>query len=281
MSQAAIITVAITGNVTTKEQNPALPVTIAEQVESTQEAFEAGATVAHVHVRDDNGKPCSDADRFAKLQEGLLKHCPGMIIQFSTGARGGKGEERAGSLKYRPDMASLSTGSVNLVTRIYDNEPALIDYISARMIEFNVKPEVEVFDLAMLYNAADLVKRGLLKTPVHVQFVMGIPGALPAKESVFHFLRTELMEVLPGATFTAAGIGRFQEICQRWSLQNGGHIRTGLEDNIMISKGVLAKSNAELVARAAEIVVEYDRHVATVLEAREILGLLDNNKQVA
>ena len=273
MAFPAIITVAITGNITTKEQNPALPVTIAEQVESTQASFEAGATVAHVHVRDDNGKACSDADRFARLQEGLKKHCPGMIIQFSTGARGGKGTERCESLKYLPEMASLSTGSVNLGNRIYDNEPELIDLMSGRMVELNIKPEVEVFDLAMLYNAADLSKRGLLKVPAHVQFVMGIPGALPAKESVFHFLRAELLEVLPGSTFTAAGIGRHQEMCQRWSLQHGGHIRTGLEDNIWISKGVLANSNAQLVERAVQVVQECGRSVASLAEARKILGL--------
>ncbi len=275
MTTAAIITVAITGNITTKEQNPAVPITISEQVESTHAAFEAGATVAHVHVRDDNGKPCSDHERFAKLQEGIKKHCPEMIIQFSTGARGGKGEERAESLKYRPEMGSLSTGSVNLGNRIYDNEPALIDYISARFLEFNVRPEVEVFDLAMLYNAADLAKRGLLKTPTHVQFVMGIPGALPAKESVFHFLRSELKDVLPNSTFTAAGIGRFQEDCQRWSLAHGGHVRTGLEDNVYISKGILAKSNAHLVEKVAQIIPEYNRHVATAKEARQILGIIN------
>lgn len=273
MTTPAIITVAITGNIATKEQNPAVPITIAEQVESTQEAFEAGAMVAHVHVRDNNGKPCSDADRFLKLQEGLQKHCPGMIIQFSTGARGGKGLERCESLKYRPEMASLSTGSVNLVNNIYENEPKLIDIMAERMLEFNIKPEVEVFDLGMLYKAAELVQRGLLKLPLHVQFVMGIPGALPAKESVFHFLRTELAEVIPGASFTAAGVARYQEQCQRWSLAHGGHVRTGLEDNVMISKGVLAKSNAQLVERACEIIGEYDRHVASLQEAKTLLGI--------
>lgn len=273
MTTPAIVTVAITGNVPTKADNPALPITIAEQVESTQEAFEAGATLAHVHVRDDEGKPCSDAERFAKLQEGLKKHCPGMIIQFSTGARGGKGNERGGSLKYRPDMGSLSTGSVNFSTRIYDNEPALIDYLCEEMLKYDVKPEIEIFDLAMLYNAAKLIERGLIKAPAHVQFVMGIPGALPAKESVFKFLLSELGEVLPGATWTAAGIGRHQEICNRWSLANGGHVRTGLEDNLLISKGVLAKSNAQLVEKTISLMPEYDRRPATVDEARSLLGL--------
>lgn len=269
----AIVTVAITGNVTTKEQNPALPVTISEQVESTHEAFEAGATVAHVHVRNDEGRPCSDADRFAKLQEGINKHCPGMIVQFSTGARGGKGLERSASLVHRPEMASLSTGSVNLGSVIYDNEPKLIDEISSQILKYDVKPEVEIFDLGMLYNAADLVKRGLLKEPVHVQFVMGIPGALPAKESVFKFLLSELRAEFKDATWTAAGVSRFSFVCNKWSLANGGHVRTGLEDNVFVDKGVLAKNNAELVEKTISFMPEFNRHPASVEEARAILGL--------
>lgn len=269
----AIVTVAITGNVTTKAENPAVPITIAEQVESTQGAFEAGATVAHVHVRNDEGRPCSDPDRFAKLQEGLNKFCPGMIVQFSTGARGGKGNERSASLVHRPEMASLSTGSVNLVKVIYDNEPALVDIIASEILKYNIKPEIEVFDMAHLYNAVDLVKRGLVKEPAHVQFVMGIPGAMPAKESVLDFLLSELKEMLPTATWTAAGTGRFSFTCNKWSLARGGHVRTGLEDNVMVDKGVLAKNNAELVAKTISFMPEFNRHPASVAESRQILGL--------
>lgn len=272
-STPAIVTVAITGNITTKAENPAVPITIAEQVESTQEAFEAGATVAHVHVRNDEGKPCSDADRFAKLQEGLNKHCPGMIVQFSTGARGGKGTERSASLVHRPEMASLSTGSVNLGKVIYDNQADLVDVISAEILKYDIKPEIEIFDMAHLYNAADLVKRGLVKTPTHVQFVMGIPGAMPAKESVLDFLLSELKEVLPDSTWTAAGTGRFSFECNKWSLARGGHVRTGLEDNVMVDKGVLAKNNAELVKKTVSFMPAFNRHAATVAEARAILGL--------
>lgn len=269
----AIVTVAITGNVTTKAENPAVPITISEQVESTQGAFEAGATVAHVHVRNDEGRPCSDPDRFAKLQEGLNKFCPGMIVQFSTGARGGKGNERSASLVHRPEMASLSTGSVNLVKVIYDNEPALVDIIASEILKHNIKPEIEVFDMAHLYNAVDLIKRGLVKEPAHVQFVMGIPGAMPAKESVLDFLLSELKEMLPTATWTAAGTGRFSFTCNKWSLARGGHVRTGLEDNVMVDKGVLAKDNAELVKKTISFMSEFNRHPASVAEAREILGL--------
>lgn len=277
MTTPAIVTVAITGNVTTKEDNSALPVTIEEQVESTQEAFEAGAVLAHVHVRNDEGKPCSDADRFQRLQEGLLKYCPGMIIQFSTGARGGKGTDRCESVKYRPDMASLSTGSVNLVKVIYDNEPWLIDHMCEEMLKYDVKPEVEVFDTGMLYKAFELMDRGLLKEPPHVQFVLGIPGALPAKESVFRFLLRELKERCLDATWTATGIGRYSFTCNKWSLAEGGHVRTGLEDNVMVEKGVLAKSNAELVTKTISFFDEFDRHPASVEEARSLLGLRPYN----
>jgi len=273
MTTPAVVTVAITGNIPNKTDNPAVPITISEQIESTKEAFLAGATLAHVHVRNDEGRPCSDAHRFLELKEGIERECQGMIVQFSTGARGCKGKERGASLIYRPDMASLSTGSVNLGPVIYDNEPSLIDDLSADMIKYDIKPEVEIFDLAMLYNAANLVKRGLLKTPVHCQFVLGIPGALPAKKEVFEFLRSELENEMPGATWTAAGIGRFSFECNKWSLANGGHVRTGLEDNLMIDRGVLAKSNAELVAKTVSFCAEYDRHPASIDETRAILGL--------
>ncbi len=272
-SKPAIVTVAITGNVTTKAENPAVPITISEQIESTQGAFEAGATVAHVHVRNDEGRPCSDPDRFAKLQEGLNKYCPGMIVQFSTGARGGKGAERSASLVHCPEMASLSTGSVNLGKVIYDNQADLVDIIASEILKYNIKPEIEVFDLAHLYNAADLVKRGLVKEPAHVQFVMGIPGAMPAKESVLDFLLGELKEILPNATWTAAGTGRFSFTCNKWSLKRGGHVRTGLEDNVMVDKGVLAKDNAELVRKTISFMSEFERYPASVAETMSILGL--------
>lgn len=281
MTTPAIVTVAITGNVTTKNENPAVPITIAEQIESTQAAFEAGATIAHVHVRNDEGRPCSDPDRFAKLQEGLLKHCPGMIIQFSTGARGGKGNERAASMIHRPEMASLSTGSVNLGKVIYDNQADLVDEIAGQLLKYDVKPEIEVFDLAHLYNAVELIKRGLVKEPAHVQFVMGITGALPAREEVFKFCVSELKALLPTATWVATGTGRYSFVCNKWSLANGGHVRTGLEDNVMVDKGVLAKSNAELVEKTISFMPEFNRHPASVAEARKILGLAEFKKNSA
>jgi uncharacterized protein (DUF849 family) len=273
MTTPCIITVAITGSQPTKEQNPAVPVAPAEQIESTHAAFEAGAALVHIHVRDDAGRSSSDADRFAVVQDGIRKHCPGMIVQFSTGGRGRDAGERGSALSHRPDMASLATGSVNFATIIYENPPALIDELAAAMLEGGIKPEVEIFDLAMLYNARALIDRELLAPPAHVQFVMGIPGALPVREQILDFLIAELTEMLPDATWTAAGIGRHQITVNRWALARGGHARTGLEDNIYFEKGRLAASNAELVARVAALCGEYDRHPASPVEARALLGL--------
>lgn len=273
MSSPVVIAVAITGSVPRKKDNPAVPVTPAEQVESTHEAFEAGATLVHIHVRNDDESSGSDPAKFAAVQEGVRKHCPGMIVQFSTGGRGREPAARGAMLHHRPDMASLSTGSVNFATMIYENPPALIDELAKSMLAFDIKPECELFDLAMLYNAADLVKRGLLKPPPHVQFVMGIKGAMPARRSVLEFLLSELKAVLPGATWTAAGVARHQFEVAQWALELGGHCRTGLEDNIRFDESRLAASNAELVRKVADACGRYGRRPATPAEARALLGL--------
>ncbi len=273
MTIPAIITVAITGSQPSKEQNPAVPIHPAEQVESTHEAYEAGASLVHIHVRDEQGKSSSDVERFRLVQAGIRKHCPGMIIQFSTGGRGRLAEERGGAISLRPDMASLATGSVNFATIIYENPPQLVDEQARNMLANDVKPEVEIFDAAMLYNARALIEKGMMKPPAHVQFVLGIPNALPVREKLLDFLITELADQMPGATWTAAGIGRYQLEVNHWALKRGGHARMGLEDNIYFEKGRLAASNAELVKRVADLCGKYDRHPATPQEARKLLGL--------
>jgi len=273
MTAPTIITVAITGSVPRKENNPAVPITPAEQIESTQEAFEAGATVAHIHVRNDDQTPTSSPERFARVQEGLRRHCPGMIVQFSTGGRSGKGAERGLMLELRPDMASLSTGSVNFPTIIYENHPTLIAELAARMKSFGVKPEIEVFDLSMLYQAIRMAEEGVLEPPLHVQFVFGIKNAMPAIRQVLEFEVSELRRLMPQATWAAAGIGATQLEVNRWTLDLGGHCRTGLEDNVRYDRGRLAKSNAELVRRVADLCAEHGSRPATAAEARRILGL--------
>lgn len=273
LKQPCIISVAITGSVPRKKDNPAVPISVPEQIESTHEAYEAGATLVHLHVRDEEERSSSDRNRFAVLQEGIRKHCPDIVVQFSTGGRGRSFEQRGAMLDLRPDMASLATGSVNFPTIVYENPPDFVRSLAQTMLDLDVKPEIEIFDLAMLYSTVDLVQQGLLKEPVHVQFVLGVKNALPARREILEFEVAQLNKLLPTATWTAAGIGRHQLEVNRWTLEMGGHCRTGLEDNVRWDKETLAKSNAQLVERVASLCGEYGRPVATAKEAREILAL--------
>jgi len=268
-----IITVAITGSVPKKIDNPTIPITVSEQIESTRLCYEAGASLVHLHVRNEDESPSSDAKKFKELLDGIKDSCPKMIIQFSTGGRGRSHEERGAMLYLKPDMASLATGSVNFPTSIYENPPSLINDLAQSMLNNSIKPEVEIFDLAMLYNAIQMVKDGLLLEPIHVQFVFGIRNALPAKKNILEFQISELKKSLPQSTWTAAGLGKSQLIVNEWSLELGGHCRTGLEDNIKYDKTRLANGNEELVERLALLSKKFNRPVATPTEAREILGL--------
>ena len=271
---AVVIAVAITGSVPRKKDNPAVPVTAPEQIESTHQAFEAGATLCHIHVRNDDESPSSDPEKFAAVQEGLRKHCPGMIVQFSTGGRGRDPSARGLSLKHRPDMASLSTGSVNFPTIVYENSASLVTDLAGQMKQYGVRPEIEVFDLSHLHGAKRLVEAGLIDARPHVQFVMGVQNAMPAEEHLLDILLAETRRILPEATWTAAGIGRNQAVVMDWALARGADaVRTGLEDNIRVTKDRLAASNAELVELAAEAVARHGRRVATPAEARAALGL--------
>ena len=272
-SQPCIIPAAITGSVPRKETNPAVPITVVEQVESTHAAFEAGAALVHVHVRNDDQSTTSNPEKFADFQERIRKLCPGIIVQFSTGGRSGVGSERGGMLHHRPDMASLSTGSCNFPTRVYENPPDLIVELAEKMRRHGVKPEIEVFDLAMLYNAVNYVRDGLLEPPLHVQFVLGVKHALPAERDILEFEVNKLKALMPDATWVAAGIGKHQLKVNRWCLEMGGHCRTGLEDNVRWDQTRLAASNAELVKRVADLCAEHGRTVASPPLARTILGL--------
>jgi 3-keto-5-aminohexanoate cleavage enzyme len=273
MMTPTIITVAITGSVPKKENNPNVPITVSEQIESTHAAFEAGASLAHCHVRNDDGSTTSDPDKFALLLEGLRKHCPGMIIQFSTGGRSGKGSERGGMIELKPDMASLATGSCNFPTRVYDNSPELIAMLAEKMLANGVKPEVEAFDLSMIYKAVEMEKAGAIKGPLHVQFVMGVKNAMPVDRPAFEFYVETLRRLAPDATWTGAGIGKDQITLVNWSLELGGNVRTGLEDNIRLDKDTLAPSNAALVKQAVDLCAKYDRRPASAAEARSMLSL--------
>ncbi|MCE8548363.1 3-keto-5-aminohexanoate cleavage protein [Ruegeria pomeroyi] len=273
MDKPCIICVAITGSVPTKADNPAVPITVSEQVESTHEAFEAGATIAHCHVRNDDGTPTSDPDRFARLLEGLHTHCPGMIVQLSTGGRSGAGRARGGMLPLKPDMASLSVGSNNFPTRVYENPPDLVEWLASEMRTHQVTPEIEAFDLSHILRAIDMHGRGLLHGKLYVQFVMGVKNAMPADREVFDFYVRMMQTRAPQAEWCAAGIGANQLAVNEWAIAAGGHTRTGLEDNIRLDRHTLAPSNAALVRRSVELCEKYLRPVATWQQARELLDL--------
>jgi len=268
-----ILSVAITGSVPRKRDNPALPVTPSEQIESTHQAFEAGATLVHIHVRNPDETPSSDPELFRQVMLGVRKHCPGMIVQFSTGGRGRSPAERSAALDLKPDMASLSTGSVNFPSIVYENQPPLVNELAGKMKTFGVKPEIEIFDLSHIHGARRLVDEGLMDGHAHLQYVLGVKNAMPAHRHLLEILVAEGKRVFSEGTWTAAGIGRHQREVGEWAVELGGHVRTGLEDNIRITKDRLASSNAELVELAARTVCEMGGRVASPAEARGVLRL--------
>ncbi len=274
MTTPCIICVAITGSVPTKADNPAVPTTISEQIESTHEAFEAGASIVHAHVRNDDETPTSDPERFALLKEGVEKHCPGMIVQLSTGGRSGAGKMRGGMLPLAPDMASLSVGSNNFPTRVYENPPDLVAWLASEMVTHGVKPEIEAFDLSHIFRADAMHRAGEIADTPYVQFVMGVKNAMPVDREVFDFYVHTVKRLFgENAPWCAAGIGQNQIVLNDWAISAGGHARTGLEDNIRIDRNTLAPSNAALVKRTVAVCETYERPVATWQQAREMLGL--------
>ena len=272
-NKPCILCCAITGSVPTKAANPAVPISISEQVESSLAAVEAGASIIHAHVRNADETPSSDPEKFARLQEELRRHCPEVIIQFSTGGRSGAGQERGGMLPLRPDMASLSVGSNNFPTRVYENPPDLVAWLASEMQKYEVVPEVEAFDLSHILQAVRLHDEGKLFGKLYVQFVMGVKNAMPADRAVFDFYVAQMQARAPQAAWCAAGIGPNQLVVNEWAIAAGGHTRAGLEDNVRLDRSTLAPSNAALIARAADLCSRYERPVASPVQAREILGL--------
>ena len=273
MTKPCIICVAITGSVATKADNPAVPTSVTEQVESIHASFEAGASIAHCHVRNSDQTPTSDPDLFACLMEGIKQHCPGMIIQLSTGGRSGAGAERGGMLPLRPDMASLAVGSNNFPTRVYENPPDLVDWLASEMRQYEIKPEIEAFDLSHIHHAAKMNREGHIPGRLYVQFVMGVKNAMPADKDVFDYYLKTVERLLPDADWCGAGIGAQQIKLNEWCIAAGGHVRTGLEDNVRLDKHTLAPSNAALVKRAVDLCDQYRRPVATWQQARTMLDL--------
>lgn len=267
--QPLIITCAPVGAELSPEQTPHLAVTPKQLGEVAAEVAEAGASLIHVHCRNDDGSNTHDVARFRAAYEAIRAKSE-LIVQFSTGgAIGMTPQERAAVLQLRPEMATLTCGSVNFGDEIFENSFPIMRTIAGAMNEYGVKPELEIFDKGHLANARRLATEGVLRLPQHVDFVLGVPGALEASVENLCDLLRDLPE---GCTWSVAGIGRHQLPLAMAAIAMGGHVRVGLEDNIYYSKGRLA-TNGELVARIVRIANEAGRPVATPAQAREILSL--------
>ncbi|MDD2330554.1 MAG: 3-keto-5-aminohexanoate cleavage protein [Bacteroidales bacterium] len=267
-----IITAAICGAEVLKEHNPAVPYTVEECVREARSAYDAGASIIHLHVRYDNGTPTQDKERFRVIMEAIAHACPGVIIQPSTGgAVGMTNDERLQPTELNPEMATLDCGTLNFGgDEIFENTENTIKYFGKRMIQRGIKPELEVFDKSMIEMALRLEKKGYIQKPMHFDFVMGVNGGIGGSLRDFVFLRGSIPS---DATYTVAGLGRYEMSLAAAAIIDGGHVRVGFEDNVYVSKGVLAKSNGELVQKVVRLARELGREIATPAEAREILSL--------
>jgi len=267
-----IITAAICGAEVLKEHNPAVPYTVEEMVREAKSAYNAGASIIHLHVRYDDGTPTQDKARFKEIIDAIKAEIPDVIIQPSTGgAVGMTNDERLQPTELKPEMATLDCGTLNFGgDEIFENTENTIKYFGERMINLGIKPELEVFDKSMIDMALRLHKKGYIKSPMHFDFVMGVNGGISGELRDFVFLRGSIPA---DATYTIAGIGRYEFPLAMAAIIDGGHVRVGFEDNVYLSKGVLAKSNGELVEKVVRLAKEFGREIATPDEARQILGL--------
>ena len=266
-----IITCAITGAETTRERQPNLPITPEEQATAAKEAVDAGASIIHLHVREDDGTPTQRVERFKESIEAIRKKAPGVVIQISTGGAVGESiEKRAEPLSLHPEMASLNLGTLNFGDDVFLNHPKDIVGLAAKMNQLSILPELEIYEVGMLETGFRLAKQGILREPFHIQFVLGVPGGMSGEpRNLVH-----LVSMLPpNAHWGVAGIGRYQLPLAIQALIMGGHVRVGFEDNIFYHKGELAKSNAQLVSRIARISREVGREVSSIAQTRALLGL--------
>lgn len=268
-----IITAAVVGAELTREDTPYLPLTPAEIAEEAYRAYLAGASIVHLHARDADGSPTQDPTVYKEIMRRISERCD-VIMQISTGgAVGMSASERAQPLSLKPEMATLTTGSLNFGRDLFLNPPSLIEAFAEEMTALQVMPEFEIFDVGMIENALRLVRKGLVKSHLHFDFVMGVPGGIPATaDHLLHLIR----QLPKDATWSVAGIGRFQLPMAVLGIVLGGHVRVGLEDNIYYRKGELAISNAQLVERVVRIAKEMGRQIATPAKAREILKIASN-----
>ncbi|CCQ95116.1 3-keto-5-aminohexanoate cleavage enzyme [[Clostridium] ultunense Esp] len=268
----AIITIAPTGEYVTKKEHPAIPTTPKEIAEDVYECYKAGAAIAHIHVRDDEENPTMALEKFKETVYLIREKCD-IVLNLTTSGdiRAGDDERMAHIIELKPEIASFDCGTMNWMNEdIFVNHPKFLEKLGKVMLEHDIKPEVEIFDVGMVYNSLHYVKTGVLKEPVHYQFVLGVGGGMPATiENLIYLIR----QIPPNSTWSALGVGKDHIPIMAASLLLGGHVRVGFEDNIYYDRGVLAESNAQLVERAARLVKEFNRELATPDDVREILGL--------
>ena len=271
-----IITAAICGAEVTKEQNPAVPYTVEELVREAKSAYDAGAAIIHVHVREDDGTPTQDRDRFKVCMDAILEACPDAILIPSTGgAVGMTAEERLQPTELHPEMATLDCGTCNFGDEVFENTIPMMRAFGKRMMENHIKPEYECFEMGHVDTVLNLVRKGQLPgAPLQFNFVLGVPGCTTATVPNLCWL----VNAIPaGSTWTATGIGRHAFTLAAAAIVMGGNVRVGFEDNLYLERGVLAKSNGELVEKVVRIAKEVGREIATPAEARAILGLAPRN----
>lgn len=268
-----IVTAAVCGASTSRRQTPHVPITPEEIAEEVIACADAGASIAHIHVRDDNGVNTIDPERFGRVIELIKSSGRDIVLNLTTACDNVSAEQRMSHLyRFRPEMASLDIGSMNWANHhVFLNEPAFLEKMTAAMKELSVKPEIEIFDAGMIGNAQYYMSKGLIPAPAHFQFVLGVPGGLDATVENLQFLVNKLPE---GSTWSALGIGRrsMPMLLATLALE-APCLRVGLEDGVYYSQGVLARSNAQLVARAIRIANEAGREIATPEETRQIMGL--------
>jgi len=267
-----IITCAISGAEVLKEHNQAVPYTVEEMVREAKDAYEAGASIIHLHARLDDGTPTQDKDRYEEIIKAIKSECPDLIIQVSTGGAVGMSvEERSDVLNLKPEMATLDCGTLNFGgDEIFINTENNIIYFANKMHDLNIKYEMECFEKGHIDMTKRLIKKDILKPPFHYSFVLGVVGGMTGEERDFLFLKDSLPK---GSTYSVAGIGRYEFSLAELSIKHGGHVRVGLEDNIYLEKGILAKSNADLVNKVVDFAKKYNREIATPSETRQILGM--------
>ena len=269
-----VITAAITGSWPTREQNPNLSITPEEIAADVYECWKAGAAIAHIHVRNDDGTPSTDFMKYKETIERIraYKDCDICINITSYGSVGFGDEERIYPLqKLLPEMASYDAGTLNWQHRtIFENHPRFLEKLGKALIESNIKPEIEIFDAGMIYNAIYYMKKGILKAPCHFQIVLGCPGGMTSTVENLVFLKSLIPD---GSTWAACGIGAGHMPIMMVAIAMGAHIRVGMEDNVMWQKGVPAESNAQFVKRAKELLEINGLEAATPEEARKIYGL--------